>query len=235
LLIGVILSAVSTIGPDHRQQAVLGVSVPLLAWTDRKPGPVDPRKMTGAEKPGGERNIQHRQRRLAQQPTRMVEPYREEVALQRGAELVQKKSLEMTCRNSDRLGEGRCIDWLRIPALQQRQRSGEGSAAHIEPCGGLHSLRAATGSHRGLQKPFTHSSRKFGAIIRLDQSMHEVERGDPAGARESVTIDLKQGRADVDLGKRFPKCCDMFPVNGAAVARHYACARKYPCSPGDTS
>src|SRR5258708_38329349 len=63
--------------------------------------------------------------------------------------------------------------------------------------------------------------------------MHEVERRDPTGARESITIDLEQGRTDVDLGKRFTKCCDMFPVNGAAMARHYACTRKYPCPPGD--
>jgi hypothetical protein len=44
--------------------------------------------MAGAEESRCERNLEHRQGRLAQQLARMVEPDREKVALQSGSELV---------------------------------------------------------------------------------------------------------------------------------------------------
>ena len=65
-----------------------GAGVTLVARADPKLGPVDPREMAGAEESRCERNLEHRQGRLAQQLARMIEPDREKVALQSGSELV---------------------------------------------------------------------------------------------------------------------------------------------------
>src|SRR4051794_28893618 len=91
-------------GSRRERDRARGTSHPLGARRKAEAGPVAAREMARADEAAGDRDVEHRHRRLAQERLRPVEPHAQVMLANRRAEMGLEQPLELARRQAGEVG-----------------------------------------------------------------------------------------------------------------------------------